>query len=187
MKGFIAFVVAMISTFSLLSSQDLGQITPNTISSNSASRLITIEDKPVIKATDGNRYLAKAEKTFKGKIDTGFKEWNLDQISHPTPDTPTNVYKVMADATFAQIFGSLSNDLNKLCLTQDQIEEFCLSHRQLLNTYGDATLFLFKEKNDFFVASVKIYAGDLYVYVHRLGYDRVWGSYLNFRVFIPQL
>lgn len=60
MKGFIAFVVAMISTFSLLSSQDLGQITPNTISSNSASRLITIEDKPVIKATDGNRYLAKA-------------------------------------------------------------------------------------------------------------------------------
>ena len=157
------------------------------VSGNSILRLLSTESNPVIKATDGKRFLAKAKNTFKSFVDADFKNWKLDQASHATVDTPTNVYEMITDATFAQIFGSLSNDLDKLCLTQDQIEEFCLAHADQLRTDGYGTFFLFKENGHFFVAYVYVYSDGLRVRVHGLESDHVWYGDFRHRVVGPQL
>lgn len=157
------------------------------VANNQILSLLTTHNNPVIKATDGKRYLAKAKKTFESYVDPDFKNWNLDQASQTTPETPTNVYEMIAGATFVQIFSSLSGDLDKLYLTQEQIEEFCLSHRQWLRTDGNATFFLFKENNEFFVAGVDVYSDGLRVCVCRLEDDDVWLGDCRHRVVVPQL
>lgn len=159
----------------------------DSVSGNSILRLLSTNDKPVIKATDGQRFLAKAEDTFKSYIDSDFKDWKLNKTSKAMLDTPTDVYEMVNDATFAQMFGSLSNDLDKLCLTQDQIEEFCLAHPDQLRADGYGTFFLFKENEQFFVASVDVDSDGLYVNVHRLERGRVWDSGNRHRVVVPQL
>jgi hypothetical protein len=137
--------------------------------------LLTTKNKLVIKATNSKRFLAEAEGAFKSGIDPNFEKWKLNQASYATPDTPTDVYELIADATFAQIFGLLSNDLDKLCLTQSQIEEFCLSYPNQLRI-DDSTFFLFKENRHFFVARVSVYLDGLNVCVRRLENDCVWNG-----------
>jgi len=188
MKGFTAFVAAMICTFSLLLSQDFGQITPNTVSGNSTLRLLTIDNKPVIKATDGKRYLANAKETFKYISATyQSKKLDLQGFIPPTPDISTNVYELVDDATYAQIFGSLSNDLDKLCLTQDQIEEFCLTHPDQLRAEPYPTLFLFKANADFFVAIVVVHSYGLVIIIDKFGINERKNSDYRQRVVVPQL
>jgi hypothetical protein len=157
------------------------------VSGNSILRLLSTESSLVIKATDGKRFLAKAKNTFKSFVDADFKNWELDKISHATADTPTNVYEMITDATFVQIFGSLSDDLDKLCLTQDQIEEFCLTHSDHLRADGYATLFLFKENENFFVAGVRVRSDGLSLDVYRLERDYGWHGDRRRRVVVPQL
>jgi hypothetical protein len=167
----------------------LQRIIEGEFQSNSILRLLTSTDELIIKATDGKRFLAKAKDTFESDgIDSNFKILKLDQESHATIDTPINVYEMIESATFAQIFRSLSNNLDKLCLTQDQIEEFCLSHRDQLRTGGYNTFFLFKENKYFFVANVAIGSRGLYVYVSRLNQGHfVWDGHNRNRVVVPQL
>ena len=91
------------------------------------------------------------------------------------------------DATFAQMFGSLKADLDKLCLTQHQIKTFCEKHQNLLRADGYGTFFLFKGEGQFFVADVRVRSDGLRVYVYRFGYDFVWHAGGRHRVVVPQL
>ncbi len=143
---------------------------------NRILRLLTIDKNLVIKATTGKRFLANAKSTFKSYVDSNFKNWKLDRTSHATPDMPVNVYEIVADETFIQIFELLSNDLDKLCFTQDQIEEFCLTHHDQLVDDGYSTFFLFKENKHFFVACVSIPSDGPDVFVYGLEDDFLLGD-----------
>lgn len=154
---------------------------------NSILRLLTVNHHPVIKATTGLRFLAEAKNTFKSFIDPDLMNWKLYRTSYATPETLVNVYEMLANATLAQIFGSLSNDLDKLCLTQDQIEEFCLAHSGQLRGDGYVTFFLFKENEHFFIARVSMNFGGKRVDVSGLGSDFVWDGGLRYRVVVPKL
>ena len=150
-------------------------------------KLISGDGGIVIDAVDGSETLADANDVF-GYIDSDFKNYGTDEPGIPTNKTPVRVHEIVKDATFVQIFGSLSGDLNKLCLTQAQIKYFCMKHRTWLCTYGYGTLFLFKSKNTFFVAGVGVNSGDtLEVNVDRLEDSHVWHAENRRRVVVPQL
>jgi len=136
-------------------------------------------------ATDGQETLANAQDTFAGWIDPNFKGYGCDVESGPTKKIPVSVYEMTSDGTFDQIFHGLSVDLDCLCLTQPQIINFV---KKWLRPENCQTFFLFKVKDEFFVASVYWhYARELRLIVHRFSSNYVWLARDRCRLVVPQL
>lgn len=141
----------------------------------------------VIDACDGTNILADANDVF-AYIDPDFKNWKADQKGSASGETFVEVYEMKKnDGTFSQMFGSLSPDLQKLCLTQDQIIGFVKTQRQWLQTDGYGTFFLFMSNEQYFVADVDFSGDDLSVSVIRFEVSRVWDADYHYRVVVPQL
>ncbi len=158
-------------------------------SRNEFVRLISNDEALILGATDGKEVLADAKDVF-AYIDSAFRLWGTDAPGPTTKEMPVQVYELVKDATFAQMFGSISTDPNKLCLTQAQIKDFVKGHRRWLQTDGYATFFLFKSHEHFFVACVyvRVYSGgELRVRVLRFERDDVRYAVYRRRVVVPQL
>ncbi|MDD4412437.1 MAG: hypothetical protein PHR00_02210 [Patescibacteria group bacterium] len=138
-------------------------------------QLISAGQDITIKACDGQRTIAKAKELFTGFLDADFENWNLDKPGKATPATKAKVYELRQDATFKQMFESLNPDLDKLCLTQAQIIAFIEDCRDWLRTKGYGTFFLFKENEEYFVATVHFRSsGGLRVLVDKLRARHSW-------------
>ncbi len=151
-------------------------------------RLLNGGETLVLDECDGTNIIAEAGDVF-AFIDSDFKNWKADEKGPATEKTPVHVYEMEEkDGTFSQLFCSLSSDLQKLCLTQDQIIGFVKKHRNWLRTDGYGTFFLFRSNDNFFVAGVIFDSGGgLKVYVRRLTYDFVWSAGGRPRIVVPQL
>lgn len=150
-------------------------------------KLISSGQALVIDACDGANVLADANDVFV-YIDPDLKNWKADQQGSTSGETFVEVYEMeKKDGTFSQMFGSLSPDLQKLCLTQDQIISFVKKHRQWLRTDGYGTFFLFVSNEQYFVADVFFSDALLTVRVARFGRSFVWRAGAHRRVVVPQL
>jgi len=154
---------------------------------NSILKLISKGELLLIDAINGKETLAQAEDIFPSGISFDFKKWETDQPGDATEETPVQVYEMTQDATFAQMFGSLGTDLDKLYLTQHQIKNFCKKYPDWLRSDGFATFFPFKVEEQYFVAVVRVCGGGLFVGVRRLGHGNIWGAGRRRRVVVPQL
>lgn len=135
---------------------------------------------------DGQQTIANSKNIFYS-IDSDFKNYGANKKGVSTPKTPVEVHELIKDGTFSQIFGSLNLDLDKLCLTQDQILNFIKNHKSWLRTDGWGIFFLFKSGEKFFVAFVRVDSLGLYVHVHHFDHDRVWLAERRRRFVVPQL
>lgn len=143
-----------------------------------------IHQNIVIDSCDGLETIANAKDIFSFNIDDNFKNWNTDKSGISTKEAEVQVFETIQNATFAQMFGSIDNDLEKLCLTQAQIINFCKKHSDWL--FKDrCTLFLFKVEGEFFVASVFVLSDGLHVCVYRFGNAHVWLGERAHRVVAP--
>lgn len=141
----------------------------------------------IIGETDGTKTLARATDVFTGHIDPNFKDWGLDVPNGAKPATPVEVHELVKDGCFSQFFPTLGA-LDQLCLTQAQIEKFCLEHRRWLRKDGNVTLFLFKVEDWFFVVRVNFDNRDrLEVRVRSFLYDHVWFASYKHRLVVPCL
>lgn len=134
-----------------------------------------------------NDTIARADDIFTGYIDSDFENYGTDVKSPKTDDSKVAVLEMDTDGTFKEIFGSISLDLDSLCLTQAQIIEFVKVHKSELRQGGYSTFFLFKVKSEFFVASVSFVVVNLRVGVSRLSNKCVWNAMYSRRVVVPQL
>lgn len=150
-------------------------------------RLLSGGETITIGKCDGAQTLAHANDVFKSGIDPDFKNWNLDKYGNATEETAVAVHELVQDAIFAQMFGSLGNDLDKLCMTQHQIKTFCEQHSSWLCTDGYATFFLFKENYEFFVACVCVGPDGLEVDVFPFEGNGGWDAEDQLRLVAPQL
>lgn len=115
-----------------------------------------------------------------------FSETFDDPRKAQTQILRSDLAKILYDRS--KKFGSLSSDLDVLCLTQSQILNFVAKHKSWLRTDGYATFFLFKANNQFFVASGSFDGdGSLGVRVYRFEDDDVWDADYRRRVVVPQL
>jgi hypothetical protein len=149
-------------------------------------KLLSLGETSSIEACDGQRTIAGAKDVFESGIDDDFKRLGLDKAGEATPETAVQVYELIGNATFVKMFTSLTNDLDKLCLTQDQIIRFCVKYPGQLSQIS-ATFFLFKMNGGYFVASVHVGSGGLGVGVRRFEYDVVWNAECRHRLVVPQL
>jgi hypothetical protein len=151
-------------------------------------RLISGNEMIIIDAVDGTEVLSKAKDLFTAGIDSDFVGYGANEAGSATGATIVNVYEMVEDATYVQMFGSLCADMDKLCLTQHQIKNFVKNNRKWLREDGYATLFLFKSKDQFFVARVRVSSGGgLRVLVYRFKNSIVWRAENRHRVVVPQL
>ncbi len=140
-----------------------------------------------ISACDGARTIAQAICVFRSHIDPDFKHWGLDVASAATPAARVQVHEQVKDATFGQMFTSLSSNLDKLVLMQAQVIEFCQKHASWLQQNDYSTLFLLKVAGEFFVAGVCVESDGLGVHVVRFDDNNLWGGGRRFRLVFPQL
>ncbi|MEK7125292.1 MAG: hypothetical protein AAB880_00040 [Patescibacteria group bacterium] len=151
-------------------------------------RLISGRETLVIDETDGTELIFAAKDMFPGGIDPDFVRWGANEASGPAPATPVAVHELACNATFAQMFGSIPADPNRLCFTQSQILGFVKKHRNWLRTDGYGTFFLFKSQGELFVAGVLFRGrGALDAFVHRFECGSVWFAEYRHRIVLPQL
>ncbi len=150
-------------------------------------KLLSGAETIMLDALDGKETLATAKEVFPSGINDNFKKWGINKAGIATKEQVVDVHEQVLDGTFAQMFGSIGTDLDKLCLTQAQIKNFCKKYSSWLRKDGFANLFLFKVEDQFFVASVDVYSDGLYVRVFRLGYAYVWDAEYAHCVVTPQL
>ena len=154
---------------------------------NSILTLISGNSSLILDALDGKDLLSEAKDTF-GYIDPDFKNYGANSRGKATKEAPVSIYEMAKDATFKDVFGSFSQDLRNLCLTQSQIKNFVIKHRNWLRTDGWATFFLFESNEHLFAARVRVVSrGDLKVNVRRFEYSDVWSAGNHHRVVVPQL
>ena len=153
---------------------------------NQFLKLISSGQSLTVDAVDGSEVLADSKDVFT-YIDSDFINWGADEPGWPTAATSVDVHEIVKNATFSQIFGSLSSDVHKLCFTQHQIKNFVKKHRNWLRAESYGTFFLFESKGHFFVACVRFRSGGgFYVCVGRFEDSDVWGARFRRRVVVPQ-
>jgi hypothetical protein len=144
------------------------------------------DDIIIIPAVDGSKTITNSEDVFKSWIDSSFEDWGLNKSDQKTPEIKIQVYEMVKDANYSQMFHSLNNDLDKLCLTQHQITVFCANNQKYLREGGWPTFFLFKVDGKYYVAYVLMYPDGLYVNVHRFKKSYAWYADLTRRLVVPQ-
>lgn len=154
---------------------------------NDFLKLISSGETLILDAVDGTETLYGASDVFAYR-DSNFKNYGVNEKELATGKIPVDMHEMIKDATFAQVFGSLSSDVKKLCLTQHQIKNFVKKYRNWLRDDGYATFFLFESNNELFVAHVYFDSdGGLKVLVRRFEYSLVWRVGLCHRLVVPQL
>ena len=150
-------------------------------------RLISGSETLTIDALDGSDDLLVDDNTF-AWIDSDFKNFGADESCQPTTEINVEVHEMVKDATFAQMFGSLASDLQKLCFSsRAQIKRFVKKHRQWIKDDGRSTFFLYKSNDQYFVADVFVGSGGLNVRVDRFEGVYLWSAESCHRVVVPQL
>ena len=154
--------------------------------------LLYENEKIILSALSENRTIYGSEEVLNSYVDPDFKNWDLNKKNKSAPETEVKIYEMAKDATFKDIFTSLSDDLDSLCLTQDQIIDFCVKYPERLRQDGYGTFFLFKKRrlfrrDKFFVAIVSVNSFGLYVYVFHFVNADVWRADYRHRLVVPQL
>src|SRR5205085_8763002 len=103
------------------------------------------------------------------------------------PAGPVAVYEIAKNATFEQMFGSLSENVDTLCFTGAQIIEFCRANPDKLRQDDFGTFFLRKSKGKLFVVLVDVIDGGPRVRVYRFADGGVWHARYRRRVVVPQI
>jgi hypothetical protein len=187
----------------------MSDVITSTDTATSNSYLLCLTDdnnRPLIKATDGRRFIWNAQEVFRD-IDPYFIHLGLNQADHPTTARTAGVYQLAARATLAQIFEAWSDNLHRLCWTQAQIIDFCLENQSWLES-GFCLFFLIKKSSrfsiisrllnlwyflfgkhnkNFFVVHVRVYSFGLHISVNRFEDDTILNDSFKRRLLVPQL
>lgn len=137
-----------------------------------------------IDAEDGSQTIVKATELFAG-IDDHFTEWGLNEPEPATGEISIDIYKMISDVTAVKAFTEITNDLDKIVLTQSQIIRFCQKYSDQWLTKNYGTFFLTKKRGYYFPVRVLRYNSDNYVFVYELGSGAIWGGQSRCNVAVP--
>jgi hypothetical protein len=153
---------------------------------NQRLRPISASKPLVLNPTDGQETLARAADIFR-YIDSNFERWNCNMVGAPTNETAVQVYEMVRDGTFQEMFGSFGVAVDRLALTQAQIKQFAKRYPDWLKKGGNGSFFLFEIGNELFVAAVYFFSdGRLGVRVRRLTLERIFRAQKCHRLVVKE-
>jgi hypothetical protein len=151
---------------------------------NERLKLLSGNDPLLLSPTDGQETLGQATELFR-YIDRNFEHWNCNMVGLPTKETVVQVYEIVRDSTFRELFGSFGVPIDSLALTQAQIKQFATLYPNWLKKGGNGTFSLFKVANEFLVSAVYFFSdGRLGVRVRRLTVERVFRAQKRHRLVV---
>lgn len=150
-------------------------------------KLISGAETLTLDALDGKETLANAKEVFPSGIDSDFKKWGTNKAGIATKEQAVDVCELVRDGTLKKMIRSLGTDLDKLCLTQAQIKNFCRKHPDWLHEGMHETLFLFKVEDQYFVAEVYESTDGLCLRVLPLSCGNFWHASNSTRLVVPRL
>jgi hypothetical protein len=154
---------------------------------NERLKLISGKEQLVLGPTDGQETLAGATEAFR-YIDSNFGHWNCDVSGPPTTETLVQVYEMVSDSTFQEMFGGFGVGFDRLALTQAQVKQFVQRYPGWLKKGGNGTFFLFNAEDEFFVAAIYLFSdGRLGARVRRLTLERVFRAKKRHRLVLKSL
>ena len=151
---------------------------------NNRLRLISGSRSLQLDPTDGQEMLAKATDVFR-YIDSNFERWHCNLLARPTTITAVQVYELARDSTLQEMFDCFGVKIDRLALTQGQIEQFAKRYSNWLKSGGNGTFFLFENNHDYFVAAVYCFSdGRLGVRIRRLTLERSFRAEKHHRLVV---
>lgn len=127
---------------------------------NQILRLLSIDDKMAI--NENGMILSLAKDVFQKAMFVKANQLKLISIQE---------YELIKPAKYADMFTSLTDNLDEICFSQVQIIEFCKKHSEKFRPNNYAYLFLTKINEEYCVANVRLYSvlsETLNVYVYPL-------------------
>ena len=143
----------------------------------------------IIKATKGERTIEKMRNVFRF-VDHDLAKQDIDVKGLPTPEMRVEVFKMIKNGTAAEVFGGFGENLDRLCLTQDQIISFVENHTKWIGKKICGVSFLTKIKNVYFVFEVDWFGWHqhkLRINIRPLSCERNLYTELNNQFVIPKL
>jgi hypothetical protein len=150
-------------------------------------KVIGGNDEPiVIGRTTGLGFYSNT--TAQVSIDHGFRNQDEKSRDKPTNEMPVRVLEVIKSGSHAQVFGGLGQDLNRLCLSRDQIVSFAVNHCRWfgIGNPGDKIDFLYRVNGEFCVARARMQSGLVEISWSRLS-DTRGLLFCGQRIVIPKL
>lgn len=147
----------------------------------------------ILSGRNGSRTISRASDVFFGHIYSGFFDEGVDDPSERTPELRIAVYKVSQmpespdDTSFEPILNALSGDIERFCLTGDQIIAFCEEHPERLDA-DNGTLFFRKNREKLLVVIVNKHCDGLHVVWewYKVGCIMPKGyTLIGFRIVVP--
>lgn len=151
-----------------------------------ALKRIFKEEKIILPETNGRLNIKKSAGLFNVCLDCKFKYLNSNTHEKSSRETVLEVYELKKDCTFKEMFNSFERNLKQLYLTQHQIVMFYQKHKEFLHPKW-LTLFLFKENEKFFVASVHLKSGVTHVLVDHFEDFIVWSASYRHRLVVSAI
>ncbi len=112
---------------------------------------------------------------------------NINNEQKAKKETIVNIYESKKGiVSFSQVFNPLNEDLNKLCLTQGQVVNFCRKKSQHL-CQGGPTFFLIKENDEFLIIKVHSFANGLIVAANLFDDNDGLSDISNYRLVVPAI
>jgi len=143
------------------------------------------DKKIIIANVDGSRLICEAKDIFKSWLASNFSDFGVNKLSKKTSKTKIQVRELVKKANFAKIFKELNGDLSRLCLTQDQIIEFCVNNKEYLREEGKGTFVLFEINGMYEVGTVAIFHDGLAIERNCLEYPYEWDPEYAYRIIVP--
>ena len=151
---------------------------------NERLELISGEEPLVLDSDDGQETPAQATDVFR-YIDCNFKVWRCNVAAPPTKETAVQVYELIRNSTFRELFGGFGVAIDSLAFTQGQIKQFAKLYPNWLKKAGNGTFFLFKVGKEFFVAAAYFFSdGRIGVRVRGLTLERVFRAQKRHRLVV---
>lgn len=116
-------------------------------------RLISHGQTVVVEACNGSETIADSQGVF-STIDKSFRNLKINKSEPASKKTNLQVYELIKDASFDEVFYALGKDFDELCLTQHQIKKFCGFNDEWILFDGTITTFFFKAAELYFAAYV---------------------------------
>jgi hypothetical protein len=113
---------------------------------------VFLKQKLGLPATDGSVNL-KNSGLFGKCLDPDYINWDLNKKQKATKAQGIKAYRLMADVRFKKMFAFFNKNIDELCLTQNQIVDYCEKYKNHLKSCRSVFV-PFKENREYFIANV---------------------------------